>query len=76
MAFYHKASGNETRLRVVFANDAVSVDLVADATFGDLAECVQSVANMHRGAPLNIAVTIPAASTPGVTSKGLSHGAS
>jgi len=74
MDFFHTATGAEARLRVVFDDDEVSIDIIANATFGELAEYVRGVAKTHRGAPVTVAVTIPATSTPGTTSKGLSHG--
>jgi|HubBroStandDraft_1064217.scaffolds.fasta_scaffold00095_20 hypothetical protein len=50
----------DNRLRVVFDDAVLSIDLAADATYEDIARTLAALALRHQGHPVAIAVTLPA----------------
>ena len=73
MQGFHEARSTESRLRVVFEDDAVSLGFPANATLGDIADCVAGVAGFHESAVVAVNVTMPAHTTS-IASKEASHG--
>lgn len=74
MLGFHEARTSESRLRVIFENEEVSFGIPADATFGELADRIASVARFHDSAVVAVNLTMPAHTNPSLSSKGVSHG--
>jgi hypothetical protein len=63
-----------SRLRVIFNNDAVSRPISSGATFGEIADIVQHVVQIHESGALAIDVTMPMSPAIPTNPKGASHG--
>ena len=74
MLDFHEARTSESRLRVIFEDEELSFGFPADATFGDLADCIASVARFHDSAVVAVNITMPAHTIPSLSSRGAPHG--
>ena len=73
MLEFHEARKSEARLRVIFADDQVSLGLPAGATLGDVAYWVAALANLHDSAVVSIKLTAPMRRSS-IDSTGVFHG--
>ena len=73
MQGFHEVRSNESRLRVVFAEEAVSFGFPANATLNDIADCVAVIAGFHSGGVVAVNVKMPAGLNS-IIPKGACHG--
>lgn len=74
MQGFHEPQPTESRLRVAFMDDAVSFGFPASATLAEVANWVESVAQIHDSAVVAINITMPTYMNQVVKQIGVSHG--
>ena len=74
MLDFHEARISEFRLQVIFEDEELSFGIPADVTFGDLADCIASVARFHDSAVVAVNLTMPMHTGPSLPSKEAPHG--
>jgi hypothetical protein len=60
MRLHHEVAAGEPRLRIVFADTSIAVELRDCPTLGDIAGRVDDIARLHEASPLSIDVRFSA----------------